>query len=102
MTDPSTPTDLTSSVKTVRTPFNGVLISLPEEGVVSGGTAVHLSPRLESFLEHGWSRLPIPDLTEDNWEAIKASLIDELMKDFGLNQNWAEVFAESRLFWNRP
>jgi hypothetical protein len=58
MPSPSAPT------KTVRTTFKGVMISLPAEGVVSGGTAVYLSPRLESYLEHDWRRLPLPMLTD--------------------------------------
>jgi hypothetical protein len=101
MTDTTAPVDPIAPAKTVRTTFEGVMISLPEEGVESGGTAVYLSPRLETFLEYDWRRQPLPDLTDDTRDALRAQLVDELKNEFGLDEKWAEAFADGRLFFNR-
>lgn len=103
MTDTSASTVSTPRIKTVRTTFKGVMISLPEEGVVSGGPPmIRLSPRLQDFIEYDWARREIPELTEENKESIRAALISELMKDYGLDKNLAAIWAKSRLWWNRP
>lgn len=95
-------TDTTTPTKTVRTTFEGVMISLADEGVESGGTAMYLSPRLEAFLEYEWRRRPLPALTEGNRDAVRTELTDELKNQFGLDDKWAEAFADGRLFFNRP
>lgn len=101
MTDTTAPADQIAPAKTVKTTFEGVMISLADEGVESGGIATFLSPRLEAFLEYDWSRRPI-QVTDETRDAIRAQLISELSDAFGLDQSRAEAFADNRLFWNRP
>ena len=87
--------------QTVRTTFEGVMLSLPEEGLVSGGTQVILSPRLQTFLEYTWRCQPLPVVADGSREAVRDVLIDELMTVYGLDRQMAEALADARLFFNR-
>lgn len=86
---------------TVRTTFDGILISLAEERIVSGGTTVYLSPLLRDRLDR-WHQEPLPIVAEEAREALREQLVSELVETYDLTRDWAETYADWRLLFNRP